>query len=285
MLSKSWQQMAKTLKFDEVGYWSEIKLDIVKQYAVAYSKIMVGSGRFRHCYIDAFSGAGKHVRKKTGEMILGSPLNALEVTPPFSAYWFIDLDAGKIDYLKAAVGPRTDVEILSGDCNEVLLSVFFPRVTYASFSRALCLIDPYGLHLDWRVLKAAGASRTIEIFLNFPVADMNRNVLWRNPQLVAADHIERMNRFWGDESWRQAAYDTSGDLFGNPHKTDNDSIAEAFRQRLEKVAGFKYVPLPIPMRNSQGATVYYLFFASENKTGARIVTWLFDKYRNRGSLL
>jgi len=25
------------LQFDEIGYWSEIKLDIIKEYAAAYS--------------------------------------------------------------------------------------------------------------------------------------------------------------------------------------------------------------------------------------------------------
>jgi three-Cys-motif partner protein len=55
-----------------------------------------------------------------------------------------------------------------------------------------------------------------------------------------------------------------------------------FRKRLQKVAGFKYVPHPMPMRNEKGALVYYLFFASQNQTGARIVKDIFDKYRARG---
>ena len=28
------------LKFDTIGYWSEIKLDIIKDYAEAYSQIL-----------------------------------------------------------------------------------------------------------------------------------------------------------------------------------------------------------------------------------------------------
>jgi hypothetical protein len=32
--------MAKELKFDEIGYWSELKLDIIRDYAVAYSTIL-----------------------------------------------------------------------------------------------------------------------------------------------------------------------------------------------------------------------------------------------------
>ena len=277
--------MAKTLQFDEIGYWSEIKLDIVRRYATAYSKIISRQRRFRHFYVDAFSGPGVHVRKVTGEMVLGSPLNALNVEPKFKGYWFIDLDEDKIQFLRTEVGPRDDVEFFAGDCNDVLLRHVFPRLTYESYSRALCLIDPYGLHLDWSVLTSAGQMRTIEVFLNFPVADMNRNILWHDPQGVAAGDIARMTRFWGDESWHAAAYDSSGDLFKHERRTDNDTIVNAFKRRLEEIAGFAYVPHPIPMRNRQGATVYYLFFASMNKTGADIVTWLFDKYRNRGRIL
>ncbi len=62
-------------------------------------------------------------------------------------------------------------------------------------------------------------------------------------------------------------------------KRSNDEVAEAFRNRLEEVAGFKYVPKPVPMRNSTGAVVYYLYFASPNKTGAKIVGDIFRKYR------
>jgi len=74
------------LKFDEIGYWSEIKHDIIKKYAGAYSTIL--SRRFQHAYIDAFAGAGVHMSKTTGTFVKGSPLNALDVTPPFSEFLF-----------------------------------------------------------------------------------------------------------------------------------------------------------------------------------------------------
>lgn len=89
-----------------------------------------------------------------------------------------------------------------------------------------------------------------------------------------------MNAVWGDDSWRQAAYKKQPGLFGDiDEKRTNDAIAEAFRKRLEEVAGFKYVPKPVPMCNSTGAVVYYLYFASPNKTGAKIVGDIFRKYR------
>ena len=75
-----------------------------------------------------------------------------------------------------------------------------------------------------------------------------------------------MNRFWGDESWQQAAYTKSrqANLFSSRtiEKQANSAIVAAFRERLNKVAGFEFVPEPLPMRNSRNAVVYYLFFAS-----------------------
>lgn len=132
----------KALRLDEIGYWSEIKLDIVKKYAKAYSTIMSNQSFNKgHLYIDAFAGAGTHISK---------------------------------------------------DRNEV--------VSFVAFSSM--------------------SSKRV--------------------------------------------------------------IAEAFRKRLREVAGFAYVPAPIPMRNTRGAVVYYLYFASPNANGARIVSEIFDKYRDRG---
>lgn len=272
------------LKFDVIGYWSEIKLDIVRQYAAAYSKILVAQKRpaLHHVYIDAFAGPGRHVSRTTREFVAGSPLNALQVDPPFREYHFIDLDSAKVAALEEIARGRPEVHVHRGDCNDILGGTVFPRVRYEDYRRALCLLDPYGLHLRWDVIRAAGASRSIEIFLNFPVADMNRNVLWRDPTGVARADTDRMTAYWGDESWRQVAYTKERNLFGWDEKTDNDTIATAFRKRLREGAGFKHVAEPLPMRNSQGATVYYLFFASQKPVAKNIVEDIFRKYRNRG---
>ncbi|MCX7013834.1 MAG: three-Cys-motif partner protein TcmP, partial [Candidatus Sumerlaeota bacterium] len=270
------------LRIDEVGNWSEIKLEIIKKYASAYSTIL-SKQKLQHVYIDAFAGAGVHVSKTTGKTITGSPLNALEVNPPFREYHFIDLDRAKVEALRNAVGTRGDVFLYDEDCNPLLLDRILPSVAYERYRRALCILDPYALHLDWAVIEKAGAMGTVEIFLNFPVYDMNRNVFWHNPQGVSPDDIERMNRFWGDESWRQAAYRVDEDMFGEiEKKTDNETVAEAFRQRLRKVAKFEHVPPPVPMRNSRNAIVYYLFFAAHKPVAAKIVAEIFDKYRSRG---
>jgi three-Cys-motif partner protein len=274
-------------KYDEIGYWSEIKLDIIKDYAAAYSRILRSQKKpsLYHIYIDAFAGAGKHISKKTGTFVLGSPMNALLVEPPFREYHFIDLDRQKIASLEEIAGSRQDVHIYHGDCNHVLLERVFPNAKYQGYRRALCLLDPYGLHLNWEVIYIAGQMKSIDMFLNFPMADMNRNVLLRKPDEVSPDQINRMNRFWGDETWKQDAYLPSKQkkLFDDVdmEKVSNKKIAEAFRKRLIKAAGFRNVPEPIAMRNTQNAVVYYLFFASHKPVAAGIVKDIFKKYKNK----
>lgn len=267
---------------DEIGPWSEIKLEILKKYGKAYSTIL-SRFKLKHVYIDAFAGSGVHISRTTGEFVLGSPLNALLLKPRFLHYYFIDLDGDKTRLLREAVGEREDVTIKMGDCNEVLLKEVFPNVKYKDFRRGLCFLDPYGLHLDWQVISTAGRMRSIEILLNFPLMDMNRNVLWRNPTDVDPSNLKRQNSFWGDDSWRTCVYDDKGNLFGHFEKVPNanEVIVQKYRERLKQIAGFPYVTQPLPMKGKSGAILYYLLLATYNKTGYRIADDVFAKYRRK----
>ena len=133
-------------------------------------------------YIDAFCGAGVHLSKIAVMPIEGSPARALKTSPPFDGFYFIDLEAKKTSYLQGMCGENRDVHIHTGDATEHLLDKLLPQIQYRFYNRALCLLDPYGLHLDWEVIYQAGQSQAIDIFLNFPVMDMNRNAIWKNPE-------------------------------------------------------------------------------------------------------
>jgi len=270
----------RRLNLDEIGEWSELKLDILKKYAGAYCTILKAR-RLHPNYIDGFAGPGVHIRKRTRELVQGSPLNALEF--PFEEWHLIDMDEAKVDSLKHHTASMKHVHVYGGDANRILRDEVFPKILYEDYQRALCILDPYGLHLNGQVIAEAAEKQTVEIFLNFPTLDMNRNVLLWNPEDASSEDTERMNAFWGDGTWRDFAYCTTGNLFGWPEKQPNQVIAEAFRERLQKVAGFKYVPEPVPMRNSTNAILYYLFFAAQTETAENIVVDILNKYRREGA--
>lgn len=267
------------VKIDQVGHWSEIKLAIIKRYSKAYGTILANQSYIRQEYVDAFAGAGMHVSKETGELIDGSPLIALKTEPPFLHHHFIDLDDARTENLRQQCAGRSDVSIYRGDANEILVEQVLPSIRYENYKRALCIFDPYNLNPNWEVVQMAGTSRAVDMFLNFMIMDANRDILWKNSSAVTPAKISRMNRFWGDDSWREVAYEPN--LFGEPMKVDkcNQVMVEAYCKRLKSVGCFDFIAKPLPLKNKQGAVVYYLVFASNNLNGRKIASEIMEKYR------
>jgi three-Cys-motif partner protein len=189
----------KALRLDEIGYWSELKLEIVRKYASAYSTILAKQSFVNgYFYIDAFAGAGTHMSKATGESVAGSPVNAMAIHPPFSELHFIDMDGTRTAELRRIAANDPRVIVHDGDCNEVLLREVFPRCRYDNYRRALCLLDPYKLNVNWAVLKTAGQMKSIDVFYNFMIMDANMNVFMKDPSKVTPDQAARMDAVWGD---------------------------------------------------------------------------------------
>lgn len=58
----------------------------------------------------------------------------------------------------------------------------------------------------------------------------------------------------------------------------NEQFADWFRQRLIHKAGFQHVPKPMPRKTKTNAVIDYLYFATQNTAGLRIVNDIFRKY-------
>lgn len=68
------------MKLDHIGIWSEIKLEIIKKYAAAYTSIMKNQAWCKgFVYIDAFAGAGKHISTQTGIYSCGLTLAEIAI--------------------------------------------------------------------------------------------------------------------------------------------------------------------------------------------------------------
>jgi three-Cys-motif partner protein len=265
-------------RLDEVGIWTLVKEEIVSKYASAYSRIM--ASRFHHIYIDGFCGPGYLIPKSGEEVVKGSPLRVLDIDPKFQEYHFIDQEPTKIEFLQTSIGGRKDVTLYCEDCNQVLVNSIFPEIKYTDFKRALCFLDPYGVHLHWEVFRKAAEMGTIELIINFSISAINRTVLRKDFNAIDPIASDRMTCFWGDNSWLNECY--SLNLFGDPMKDRYDRIAQVFRRRLKDIAGFAHVPEPVPMRNSRRSIVYFLFLAAQYPESERIFESIFKRYRKKG---
>lgn len=110
--------VVKGKALDQIGDWSQVKLEIIKEYSEFYSGLLDKHNLY-HVYIDAFAGGGQHVLRETGEIIAGSPLNALKIEPRFREYHLIDLNPVKIENLKEISKNYDNVHIYHDNCNKV----------------------------------------------------------------------------------------------------------------------------------------------------------------------
>jgi three-Cys-motif partner protein len=174
------------------------------------------------------------------------------------------------------------------DGNRVLEEVVVPKLQYRERRRGFVLLDPYGLQLEWEVVKKLGKTRSADVAINFPTMDINRNSALRDQASIAEANATRMTKWWGDESWKEQFYGPGPKLLHgestNRKTVNNDDVVEMYRQRLLSEGGYEFVTNPLPMKNSQNAVLYYILLASNNETAVRIMDEILDRYRKPRTL-
>jgi three-Cys-motif partner protein len=213
-------------------------------------------------------------------------MNALNVPNKFPEYHFIDIEQSKIDRLRELTAERPEkksIHFYVGDANQVLRKKIIPKFPYSSFKRALCILDPYGVDIEWATIASLAPIKTMDIFLNFPLMDINRNAALKKLETADPQQGARLTKIWGDESWKELAYVEQGQLFNAPvlikKIRGNEILKQGFRERLKQKAGFSCVPEPILMSNTVGGSLYFLFFASQKQVAQNIAQHIFENYR------
>lgn len=271
------------------GGWTQRKLDVLKKYLRAYTKIFKRNPRARFysiSYVDAFAGTGTLRRPALGglakflpelqeaeeEFRKGSVRRALEVEPPFDHYIFIEKNARKCKELEATSADFSNrhVKIINKDANGALLE--WCGSLDPKRERAVVFVDPFGASVKWEVIAALGRSHAVDLWILFPYSAINRMLVRkRKPPKAWAD---RLTSVFGTRDWENRFYSTTAfrsllDSQGieSVHKSaDHRVITGFFVERLE--TEFVAVSKPFPMHNSNGSLLFLLFFAAANEHSA-----------------
>jgi three-Cys-motif partner protein len=284
------------------GGWTQRKLDVLKKYLQAYTKIFKRNPLARFysiSYVDAFAGTGTLRRPALGglakflpellenekEFRKGSVKRALEVEPPFANYVFIEKDSKKCKELEAILAdfPNRNVQIINEDANGALLE--WCRNLNPKRERAVVFLDPFGASVKWEVITALGRTRAVDLWILFPYSAINRMLVRnRRPPKAWAD---RLTLVFGTSEWESKFYSTTAfrslldsQRLESVHKSaDHRVITDFFVERLGRE--FVAVSNPFPMHNSNGALLFILFFAAANehsaKTGLKIANDIIGK--------
>ena len=139
------------------GGWSDKKLDVLAEYLCTYTTALKNQP-FELIYIDAFAGAGRALLEEQKEGSLfndadiesdasyrhGSPLQAIQMDPPFHRFIFIDRNEESMAALREQCeqteAARTGrISYITGDANEELRKI--AKMNWSG-KRAVAFLDP-----------------------------------------------------------------------------------------------------------------------------------------------
>jgi three-Cys-motif partner protein len=247
----------------EIGKWSEIKLKCIHSYLGAYSNILTRAGYKEYYFIDGFASTGFCKSKQTSKTIRGSATLALSVNPPFSRYFFIELDKNKINELEKlkALFPRLKVEISKGDCNIEIATVLREIGDTTPF---ITLLDPQAGDLYWDTIQKISEKNKAELLINFPFGmAINRYMPLVEGKVIDNEMREKLNKIFGTESWEPIYHERKkGTIISSQAR---EKYLDIYLIGLKKL-GFKYFAVK-NLKNSKNVHIYFLIFATRNRKG------------------
>ena len=237
------------------GAWAKEKLYYLERYLDIVSVGMRRKWAGRLYYVDLFAGPGKCRIRGSSEEFDGSPLIALKFN--FAKYFFVESDEECYGALRARVearAPEKDVEILLGDCNDVIDKVKAPPR-----GLGLAFIDPTGVSpLAFDTIRKLAQNRKIDLIINFHEGMGIRMNLGQCTKSAAS----ALDRFMGSSRWKER-YKQSLESFDQVCS----EIAKEYLGNLRSLGYLAFDSDRIPVRTDQNTLLYYLLFASKHPRG------------------
>lgn len=270
------------------GPWTVDKLNRLGKYLKAYTRIFKGNPQARYyttVYVDAFAGTGR-IEASLGhgstsgqgvQSFKGSAQIALEVEPSFDKFLFIEQSKKRCDELqklKSSYPALADsIQIEKADAN-VYLKHWCDTTDWKK-TRAVLFLDPFGMQVDWALLKKIAETHAVDVWFLFPLGiAVNRHLTKNEPP--PDDWADRLTRAFGTDAWRSEFYSTKtvSTLFGDEETqakdTDFGKMADFFVGRLGTIfTGVADNPLLLKTPKKNVPLFLLCFATGSNKPSAR----------------
>jgi len=248
----------------EVGAWAETKYNLVHMYNQLFA---TGMKRIwdKRVYIDLFAGAGKARIRKTGKIVLASPMLALTIADKYDRYIFCEENKKEFEALQARVAkeyPQVDAYFLLGDCNKIVDQIkrLIPRHSKAQKVLSFCFIDPYALNIEFETIQELSSPYFVDFLILLAFA-MDAK---RNEAIYVDEKNQRINQFLGLPDWR-----SRWESVKKKGKDFRRFLAEEFaKQMINLQYREESLTTMIEMRSDdKNLPLYHLAFFSRHKKG------------------
>jgi len=267
------------------GYWTEHKLEMLKEYLHAFTTASARAGAT--IYLDLFAGAAQNKSRSTDDLIDGSPRIALSTDPPFTKVMLFELpaQATALDTALRADFPGRDLTVWEGDCNR-MIDPALAALAALNYAATFALIDQYTAEVEWETLEKLAAFKAnrkykVELWLLFGDGMVPRGLAADTPQAARAFE-ERVTALYGTDAWKPIyAARRSQQLDGAGLR---DELVNLMRWRLENVLGYARTHT-FAMKNTNGGPLYTMIFATDNATGDKIMADIYGKAAKKRPLM
>ena len=256
------------------GPWTEEKLDILKKYLDAYTTALKNQP-FRLIYIDAFAGTGEveltSADEGKKEFIEGSARIAVDVDDkPFDEYIFIEKDQDRCIQLNSLKGANQckNIQIENEDANDFLQSLQKDWRCY----RGVLFLDPFATEVEWVTIEKIASFEALDTWILFPTSAIARMLpRKREPDNISPKWVNRLNRIYGDESWRDLySINPQRSLFGDEEQQRQegiDRLIETYRSKLDQLFGNRFLNRSRTLKNSKNSALFEFLFCVGNPKG------------------
>jgi three-Cys-motif partner protein len=211
--------------------WTILKLSILAYYIDIYTVII--KSRYKHAfYLDLCAGCGLNYIQETKDIVLGSACIADRI--PRTDKKFDKLILFEKDKQKAEAVEKIlpNARVINADSNGPILDDVLLEIDNTPQSHFLAFIDPEADEIRWKTIETLLKTRG-DILINYMCTSIGR--IWGNACAGENKFIERMDRFFGDNSWKSCNYSE-----------------ELFWLYFEKVRKYKEIAIPIEVKGPKG---------------------------------
>jgi len=256
------------------GDWTEEKLRILESYLDAYTTALKNQP-FKLLYMDAFAGSGSidlgPREEETKNLIEGSAQRAVTITDkPFDRLVFVEKDSDRFRRLERlrTVNPYRDIRVERSDANDYLEQL---NESWQQW-RGVLFLDPFATEVNWETIERISGFNALDTWLLFPASSIARILpISKRPEDVSEGWSIRLNKIFGDESWR-GLYSQSRQLSfleGNRMERDTgvEGIVTIYKRKLKGLFGERFLDESITLKNSRNSPLFEFMFCVGSPSG------------------